>query len=363
MDDGLYRAAVPRHGGDTEGFIREYGRPPLLDFSANVSPLGIPDRVKRAAAEALETADRYPDPDCGRLREAIAEKEGVPVSRVVCGNGAADLIWRSVRAVHPREALVPLPSFFEYESALRAEGAAVRRHILREENDFALTEEILSEITPETGMLFLCEPNNPTGRLTDPALLRAIAGRCREMGTVLAVDECFLDLTSDPDGRTLRELTEEMPGLVLFRAFTKSFGMAGLRLGYCLCGSAETAEKIKEAGPPWAVSSPAQAAGLAALEEKEYLKELRELVTRERARLRAGLEGLGLRVIPGEANFLLFYSPVPLALPLRRRGILLRSFTREEGLGPGWYRAAVRGAEENGAFLRALEDVLNGKLR
>lgn len=181
------------HGGDWAGFQRTYGAPPL-DFSANVSPLGMPEALRRAAEAALAEADRYPDPLCRELRERLAARHGVPAEWILCGGGAADLIYRLAAARRPKRALVTAPTFSEYENALALWGCRVSRFPLSEGNGFAVTEDVLSAVTPELDLLFLCEPNNPTGRTTDRALLERILERCGDCGTLLAVDECFNDL-------------------------------------------------------------------------------------------------------------------------------------------------------------------------
>ena len=147
-------------------------------------------------------------------------------------------------------------------------------------------------------------------------------------------------------------------GLLILKAFTKLYGMAGVRLGYALCADGALLAKLRAAGQPWAVSTPAQAAGLAALKETEYVAAVRALVASERPRLAAGLAALGCRVLPGEANYLLFRCERPLCQPLRRRGILLRSCDNYHGLGPAWYRTAVRTGAENRRLLAALGEVL-----
>ena len=132
------------HGGDWAGYRAEFGRDPL-DFSANVSPLGLPEGVAKAITAALATADRYPDPLCRALREKLAVAEGVPAEWLLCGNGAADLIFRLALAAKPRTALVTAPTFAEYATALETAGCTVKRHFLREENDFAVTKDLRSE--------------------------------------------------------------------------------------------------------------------------------------------------------------------------------------------------------------------------
>lgn len=134
--------------------------------------------------------------------------------------------------------------------------------------------------------------------------------------------------------------------------------MAGLRLGYGLSADAAFLDAMRRSGPPWSVSHPAQAAGLAALEEPDYAERVRALVRSERPRLFAALQALGLRVIPGEANFLLFQSRQPLDKGLRARGILIRSCADFHGLDESWYRCAVRTEEENGRLIAALREVL-----
>ena len=176
------------HGGDWAGYRAEFGRDPL-DFSANVSPLGLPEGVAKAITAALATADRYPDPFCRALREKLAAHEGVPAEQLLCGNGAADLIFRLAWAAKPRPALVTAPTFAEYAAALEGAGCAVRRHFLQAEVDFAVTDSILSSITPEVDMVFLCQPNNPTGQLTPLPLVARILRRCEACGALLVVDE------------------------------------------------------------------------------------------------------------------------------------------------------------------------------
>ena len=346
------------HGGDWAGFAAEYGaKAPLLDASANVSPLGLPEGVRAAVAACAAGCDRYPDPLCRDLCAAIGRAEGTPAAWVRCGNGAADRIWRAALALRPAMALVTAPTFAEYEAALRSVRCEVKHYFLREEQGFRLGEDILPLIQPGVGMVFLCEPNNPTGVATPRPLLGRILARCREVGALLVADECFGDFLDEPAAHTLKgELAGG--GLLILKAFTKLYGMAGLRLGYALCADAGLLDALRQAGQPWAVSTPAQAAGLAALREEDYVRAVRALIAAERPRLAAGLAALGCRVAPGQANYLLFFCARELCGPLRRRGILLRSCANYKGLGPGWYRAAVRTGAENDRLLRAIGEVL-----
>ncbi len=346
----LYDSVNP-HGGDI------YGGGTVLDFSANTNPLGTPEGVCEAVRSALPDIHRYPDPYCRALREAIACDEGVPEEYILCGNGAADLIYAYADAVHPKRAAELAPTFAEYSLALARNGGAMARCMLPEANDFAPDEGILAflrETKPE--VFFLCTPNNPTGRLVGSELLREILAVCDALGTRLFLDECFLDLTDGGEGA--KPYLAAHPNLFILKAFTKSHGMAGLRLGYGLSADASLLHAMSEAVPPWNVSSLAQAAGVAALRETEFLERTRALIRTERPFLAEGLTSLGCRVVPSDANFLLFSAAPGLDRALREKGILIRNCENYFGLAPGWYRIAVRTHEENEALLRAIAEVL-----
>ena len=207
-------------------------------------------------------------------------------------------------------------------------------------------------------IVFLCQPNNPTGQLASPALVRRAAERCAACGAVLAVDECFLDFLPDGDRWTAKPLLHEDQNLIIFKAFTKLYGMAGVRLGYCLCGDEALLEKMQAAGQPWAVSGLAQAAGLAALEETAYADSVRTLIADQRPRLAAGLRALGLRVVDGQTNYLLFRAPADFGAKLRRHGAVVRGCGNYPGLDETWYRTAVRTQKENEQLLKIMREVL-----
>ena len=338
------------HGGDWSGV--------LLDFSVNVSPLGVPDAVRVALTEAAAYADRYPDPLCRELRDAIGATERLPPEFVLCGNGASDLIYRAALALRPKRAAVTAPAFSEYETALALTDCGITRYPLRAENSFRLDAGFLDFLTPGTNVAFLCQPNNPTGVTIPKALLLRVLERCREIGCRLILDECFLGFLDCPKQFTLREKLEEYPNLLILRAFTKLYGLAGVRLGYALSSDSALLGQMRRCGPPWSVSGLAQAAGIAALRESAYVDAVRRLVSRERPKVYGKLRAMGLRVIPGEANFLLFQSPAPLCEALRKRGILIRNCGNFHGLDDTWYRVAVRTEAENRRLIAALLEVL-----
>ena len=345
------------HGGDWAGYRAEFGRD-ALDFSANVSPLGLPAGVAAAITAALPMADRYPDPLCRALRTKLAAAEGVDTAQILCGNGAADLIYRLALALRPRRALLPAPTFAEYAAALETVDCDVQRFLLREENDFAVTDGFVDAIDDSTDAVFLCQPNNPTGQLTPPDFVARILQRCTACGALLVLDECFLDFLPDHAQLTAKPLLGS-GDLLILKAFTKLYGMAGVRLGYALSADTALLDAMQHTGQPWAVSSLAQAAGLAALDETAYVEQVRALIAAQRSLLASGLRALGLRVLDGRANYLLFQGPETLGETLRQKGVVLRSCANYPGLDGSWYRTAVRTAAENEQLLQTLSEVFS----
>lgn len=347
------------HGGDVYSARQKMKQEPL-DFSANINPMGMPPGAVRAAADALQQCTQYPDPLCRELRAALAAYEGIPAEQIVCGNGAADLIFRIVAATHPQRALLLEPTFAEYEQALRSMDCSIAYFPLQESEGFVLPEAFLQQLTPEINLLFLCNPNNPTGRTVPPALLREIWKRCEEAGILLVVDECFNEFLEHPERNTLKGVLKPGTNAVILKAFTKSFAMPGLRLGYGLCGNKSLAERIFFCGQPWGVSIPAQAAGVAALQEQGYLERMRRLIQTERRWLSENLARLGLCVFPSEANYILFRTEteIPLRERMEQRGVLIRACGNYRGLDDRYYRIAVRGHGENERLIAALKCAL-----
>ncbi len=342
----LYGTENP-HGGSVNKNI-------ILDFSANTDPLGAPESVIKAAQEALKRSDRYPDPACKELVKAIASKKGVPESFILCGNGASELIYAFCAALSPLKGFVPEPAFSEYREALRAFGGSCETYMLKESEAFTPGEEMLAAIEKaRPGAVFLCSPSNPAGRLTDPGLALEILSLCENIGARLFVDECFLELCDT--GRSMIPSAKDRPALTVLCAFTKACGMAGLRLGYCVCSDSGLLKAMSRVTPPWNVSAAAQAAGTAALGEDAHIKKARELIRAERPLLQKALEDLGFKTIPSEANFLLFKGPEGLNAKLEKYGAAVRDCSDYPGLGAGWYRTSVRRREENEALIGALK--------
>ena len=340
------------HGGDV------YTYKDCNDFSANCNPLGTPESVKEAIRNSLNHISNYPQVGCTRLISAIADYEKVDENYIICGNGAADLIFNLCRAKKPQKALLLAPSFAEYEQALMSVDCQISRFYLREEDDFYVGEKYIQALEDKPDMIFLCNPNNPTGILTDRQFLLEILEKCRQLGTFVAVDECFLDFVKSPGQYTLKEKLREYDNLFILKAFTKRYAMAGVRLGYGMCSDKGLLEKMEQMTQPWNVSTMAQEAGIAALKENSYVEKGRKIIFEEAEWLKNQMTRLGLKIFPSQANYIFFKGPGDLFDSCIRKGILIRDCSNYPGLTRGFFRVAVKQHEDNRKLILALKDIL-----
>ena len=337
------------HGGDIYAYDRD-----LLDFSVNLNPLGMPDRVLRAIREHAEEYDRYPDPHCRALRRALSVRESVPEKWLVFGNGAADLIVRLCMVLKPKRALLPAPTFSEYEKAVRLAGGEVRRFFLRQEAGYQVTADYADAVQPGDSVVFLCNPNNPTGALAEPGTVEALLSACGQVGAVLVVDECFLPFT---DVRSCQSRLRAYPNLMVLRAFTKLYAMAGLRLGYLMCADEDLAGRIGAWGQSWSVSAPAQVAGLAAVSEEGWPERTRRFLRMERPWMTDALGALGFFVYPSHSNFLLFQARPDLWDRAMARGVMLRPCSNFPGLDGSYFRIGLKKRVQNEMLLQVLKEI------
>lgn len=350
------------HGADiyTTAIELDISENSIIDFSSNINPYGLAEGVKNSIVESLEYADRYPDFNCRALSAALSEYENVQKDYIFCSNGAEESIFRIVHFLKPKNALVIAPTFSEYEHALEAIGCNINYHYLKEENDFILDEDILEDITQEIDILFICNPNNPTGQLTEKKIIEKILAHCEKMDTNVVIDECFMDFVSDNEEYSAKNLIGIYSNLIILKAFTKIFAMAGIRLGYCMSSNIRIMDGVKETGPIWNVSSIAQAAGIAAVNETEYLSESLQYIDEQRRYLVEKLDMLDIKIYPPNANYIFFkcMKDIDLRYELLQYGIMIRSCSNYEGLDESYYRIAVKKDEDNKLLVRALRNIL-----
>lgn len=339
------------HGGDI------YRNQVSLDFSVNVNPFGMPQRVREALEAAVAWCERYPDIRSEALRDAIAGAKGIAPADIVCGNGASELFPAILRAVHAKKVLLAVPSFYGYEHAAKSVGAEICCHELLEADGYAVTERFLTAIGEDVDAVFLAVPNNPVGTVVEPELLEKIAERCQKNGVTLILDECFVTFTGEEERYSFLKKYRNYPGVVIVRAFTKLYAMPGVRLGYLVCRDIALTEAVRGDLPEWNLSVFAQQAGCVACGQRAYVKHSVTFVCRERDWLREQLLKIGITVFASNANFLMIKDGRPLAKELLKKGILIRDCSNYRGLSGGYYRIAVRRREENERLLAALVQV------
>ncbi len=407
------------HGGTHSAKIADF-----LDFSANTSPLG----VHPAAVKALSTLAKgpdclaaYPDPDSSELKKLLAQYWNFH-GAVLCGSGAADLIQLIATVIGKRANaqgqafnLIIEPAFSEYENALKlvCHEEKILHLTLAAENDFSWTDEdfgrlekILSGGVP---LLFMATPANPSGNSIPEKDLFRIAEECEKTGTVLVIDACFAQFSKKAEEsiRTLLSQSDKFPHLIVLNAFTKIYGLAGLRLGYCLCASEKTYNILVESMRPWAISTGAQRTGAAVIKEElkgsDWQERTIKIVEKEKGRLEEFLKSKNIRFIQSETNYLLFrlndsmqekalsyaknhetgvkqlkersYSKkqtlfkihdnmvdppsAPLCLALAKNNIAIRGCADFFGLDSSWYRTAIKNKEENEKLIEKLDEILS----
>ncbi len=343
------------HGGDV------YRNSVQYDFSVNINPLGMPPGCMEAAKRGVEICTQYPDWRGEELCQAIAEAEGIGEGQVILGNGAAELLYALIPCLQPGRVLIPVPAFGEYEAAVTAFGGKCEFWEMQEKADFHLEEAFLEAVQESTDLVILCNPNNPAGAAIDKELLLQIAGKCEKTGTWLCVDECFLPFTEREGELTLKRSLEAFPHLAVLRAFTKIYGMPGLRLGYAMTADRGLLSRLRRHLQPWNTSIPAQLAGIQALKAQGFVEQTVKLVRKEREFLCRELADMPLGIVdkiyPSEANFILMRSRADLYSRMLEQGILIRNCGNYRGLASkqgsltGYFRIAVRTHEENRVIL------------
>ena len=365
------------HGGDI------YNNKVDIDFSVNVNPLGPPDSIRKCVVKASEGLSAYPDYNSRLLRDKLAEylnyDNDISADNIICGNGASELIMAVAHAFisdADNGVLIPVPSFYGYRRAFEAVGAKIVYYHVKEKESFSLDESFLDLVRDadiDIDMIVLANPNNPTGACVSSDLLISILDECKKRGIKVLLDECFIELSEASYAQDIDYTAYD--NLMVIRAFTKSYAIPALRLGYMFSHNKSLIDEVSRHLPEWNVNLIAYQAGLCALElEKNagegtrqetqagYLERSREMIRTERKFLTDELTKLGIRVYPSEANFLLIYSESDLYGYLLGRGILIRDCSDFIGLSKRYYRIAVRSHEDNKRLVHELGRLLTGRV-
>ncbi|TBR22417.1 MAG: threonine-phosphate decarboxylase [Candidatus Nitrosotenuis sp.] len=329
----------------------------LVDFSSNVNPLGFPSSVKKLLKISLQNISVYPDHNSTKLRDRLSKYTKIPISNLVIGNGATEIIYNFCQAVIAKNTsvLIPVPTFGEYEAAVDLCGGKVEFF-----KTMNLNNDVSDFITkiPKNGCVFICNPNNPTGTLIPKNTMLKILHAAKSRSAMLFVDECFMELTQSPK----ESLTDHLSAgnLFILQSLTKSFGLAGLRVGYGI-GDKKMISILHNIKIPWNVGGLAQDAAVLALSDKGFLPKTRRMIKKEHDFLTNSISKLnGFFCFDSSTNFILIKTKTKsktLQNNLLKKNILIRDCSTFRGLDDSYIRIAIKTHKENTKLLAALEEL------
>lgn len=353
------------HGGNIHAAASagSVGIDKILDFSANINPLGAPDWLRSCVSASLDDILHYPDPCASKLQHLIADHYKVPQENVLVANGSTELLYQLPRVLDCNRAIVPVPCYIDYLKVMRLAGMEIKTLELRQEEDFILDLGTLGSLLRPRDLVILGSPNNPTGRVVDAEQLLALAKGAPQV--IFVVDEAFLEFIG-----TKTSLAGKASNIITLHSLTKFYAIPGLRLGFGVFPD-HICKALQQILPPWSVNSIAQKVGQRALADLSYQRQSRAYCQRCREGLVQGLTRFpDLLPFPGVANYLLIkltgaMTVAELQASLAAKNILIRDCANYEGLGAGFFRIAVRNESENKRLLEALAEILpcRGKMR
>ncbi len=348
------------HGGDIYRLAEELKMQErkIIDFSSSVNPLGVSKKLKAEIRKHLKYLHNYPDPEAKRLRKRLAQYHGTDPETILCGNGSTELIYLIISALMPQTVLIPAPTFSEYERACTTScKSQVTSYELKKDDDFNINPEKFVEAMKGCDMAFLCNPNNPTGRLLRREDVRRISDAAKELKCYLIVDEAFIDFCADD---SVIDDVGKNPYLIVLRSMTAFYSLAGLRLGYGVLPQ-HLISRLKAYKEPWTVNSLAQRAAVIALKDKVYRNETLRLIKEEKLFLEKSFKKIGIEFFDSDASFYLLKTSRAhdICQLLKIKGMLVRDCANFRGLDSTYLRVAVKSHRENAILIKELTSILN----
>lgn len=356
------------HGGNVWRLAEQSGIAveEVIDFSANINPLGPSPYAVAAISEAVPFLHHYPETQGDQCVSALSEYLDVPKAQLILGNGAAELIYLLGRMYYQTRLLRLAPTFSEYGQGLEA--PVCIDFALRREDQFALPLAEIQQEMQAGDVLFVGNPNNPTGKLFTREDMMKLAEAALQKSVTLVIDEAFIDFCPNHRDQSMRYFVERYPNMVIVGSLTKFFAIPALRLGYAVAHQ-QLIERMQRLLPPWRVNLPALLAGEASMTDERYIQETLSYVCEERRWFTRELRKIsGFRVYEGAANFLLVNSQQAgitaefLYKRLKKYGILIRLCHSFTNLSAYDFRLAVRKREENQRLLAVLQQITEGRV-
>ncbi len=356
------------HGGNVWEVSEKHKIPvnQIVDFSISTNPLGAPEKAVESIRQHLDLIHHYPDPDHKWLLEALAKSVGVAPNNVVVGNGSTELIYlfNEVFLEDGCEAVIPVPTFSEYKAAIERFGGNMVFIKCDSANNFKLNlQKLENSVTKKTRIIFLCNPNSPTGWLYEKADILQIVKFAAEENVLVFVDEDYIDFVDDSKRYSMAKYVNEYNNLFVLRSLTKFFGLAGVRIGFGV-GSPDLVNVLKKVIMPWSVNSLAMFAAAEAVKDTEFIKKSRLLLSKSKRQMLEMFKTIPwLKVYPSETNFLLIeivrkdLTSTQLAEVLAKKGLLIRDCEDFDGLNNRFFRVTVRKPEENRKLVEQIKSL------
>ena len=347
---------VIKHGGFYSSGLEYDHR--FIDFSSNVNPLGFPSSITKIINKNRSLFSVYPDPDSSKLRDDLQKYTGIKKNQIIIGNGATEIIYNFCKVFLHKDSnvLIPVPTFGEYEAASRLSGSKIT--FFKTMNLNKNISEFQNLMT-KTNCIFVCNPNNPTGILISKNNLLKILESAYNKSAFIFLDECFIELVPDSNESLVQHLNE-FDNLFILRSLTKSFGLAGLRIGYGL-GNKKIIDVLQRIKIPWNVNGLAQIAASDVLSNTSHLDKSRKLIKKELKFLKDSISKInGFICYDSSTNFILIKSRInskKIQEKLIEKKILIRDCSNFRGLDNKFIRVAVRTHKENIKLVRALEEI------
>ena len=330
----------------------------IIDFSSNITPLGIPNSVKLIIKKNLDKIQFYPDPKSENVISSLEKYTHLSKSNIIVGNGAIEILYNFCFAFLSKttKVLIHVPTFEEYEAAVKLNNCKIS--FFKSLNLSTNIDSFISQI-PKSGCVFLCNPNNPTGELLSKKELLSIIIVAKKLKTIVFIDECFIELVPKFNESVI-SYVKKYDNLFILRSLTKSFGLPGLRIGYA-CGSKEIIKILQKIKIPWSVNSLAQDAANAVIKNTSHLKKSNIIIKKELKYLEDNISILnGFECISSSTNFILIktkYDSTKLQTKLLKNKILIRDCKNFRGLNNHYIRIAVKSHKDNVKLVKALEKI------
>lgn len=357
------------HGSDIEQIERCYGIPKenIIQFGANVNPLGLSPSLREKLSANLDVITCYPDRDYKSLRKVIARYCHTDMNYVVTGNGSTELISLLISQRNARHALVIGPTYSEYERELSLTGGRISNYYLKETADFLLDiEDLKHALEKDVDFLILCNPNNPTSSALNRKELEAVLDECRKRNIFVMIDETYVEFAPSIEEITAMPFVPDYNNLMVLRGVSKFFAAPGLRLGYGITSNQEFLTTLKKHQNPWSLNSIGAYAGELMLQDTDYIRETRRLISSERERCLHTLEGCRYaKVYPSYGNFILVkickegMDSFTIFEHAVRQGLMIRDCSSFEGLPGEYIRFCIMKPEDNTKLLRCLGELLS----